>query len=130
MYDKTDSGAAFPIKKTQKMILSGPINDNGNDTQVAVIKSELPDGRSIFDLYQKVGTLFDNEAENPKAPAYTGPWNGRRIAAWTAEKDDGAGNTERYMSLKISDKRTEQASPEAKPTPIPAMEEPLDDIPF
>ncbi len=130
MYDKTDSGAAYPVKETQKMILGGPINDNGNETQVAVIKSQLPDGRSIFDLYQKVGTLFDNESENPKAPAWTGPWNGRRIAVWTAEKDDGAGNTERYMSLKISDKRTEQASPEAKPTPIPEKAEPLDDIPF
>jgi len=130
MYDNTDSGAAFPIKTTQKMILSGPINDNGNDTQVAVVKSELPDGRSIFDLYQKVGTLFDNETENPKAPAYTGPWNGRRIAAWTQEKDDGDGNTQRYMSLKISDKREQTAVNDA-PTPVPnQISEPVDDIPF
>lgn len=125
-YDETDSGAAFPPKDNTKLILTGPINDNGNDTRIAVVKSTLPDGRQIFDLFEKVGTLFDNEAENPKAPNYTGPWGNRRIAAWAKESDNG----QRYMSMKISDKRDQMAVSEA---PMPAnsqVSEPVDDIPF
>ena len=123
-YDDTDRGAAFPPRENQQMILSGPINDNGEDSRVAVVKSMLPDGRVIFDLYQKVGTLFDNESEKPNAPHFTGPWKGRRVAAWKAQKDDGS----KYMQLRLSDRMAKEqpAVHETEATPLPAD----DDIPF
>jgi uncharacterized protein (DUF736 family) len=105
------------------MILTGPINDNGDESRVAVVKSSLPDGRTIFDLYQKVGTLFDNESDKPNAPNFTGPWKSRRVAAWAQKKDDGS----KYMSLRISDKQAPTMTPVAETT---AVQIDSDDIPF
>lgn len=101
-YDKTDSGAVFPPRDNHKMILSGKANNDGDDAQMVVTMSILPDGRKIMDVYQKVGTLFPNEnkGENANAPDYTGPIGNRRIAAWKKTKDDLA-----YMSLSFSDKQ-------------------------
>jgi len=121
-YDDTDRGAAFPPRDNQSMILTGPINDNGDESRVAVVKSSLPDGRTIFDLYQKVGTLFDNESDKPNAPHFTGPWKGRRVAAWKQQKDDGS----KYMSMRISDKQPPTMTPIAETTAT----EIVDDIPF
>lgn len=121
-YDDTDRGAAFPPRDNQSMILTGPINDNGDESRVAVVKSSLPDGRTIFDLYQKVGTLFDNESDTPNAPHFTGPWKGRRVAAWKQQKDDGS----KYMSMRISDKQAPTMTPVAETTAT----EIVDDIPF
>lgn len=121
-YDDTDRGAAFPPRDNQSMILTGPINDNGDESRVAVVKSSLPDGRTIFDLYQKVGTLFDNESDKPNAPHFTGPWKGRRVAAWKQQKDDGS----KYMSMRISDKQAAPVTPVAETTAT----EIVDDIPF
>ena len=121
-YDDTDRGAAFPPRDNQSMILTGPINDNGDESRVAVVKSSLPDGRTIFDLYQKVGTLFDNESDKPNAPHFTGPWKGRRVAAWKQQKDDGS----KYMSMRISDKQAPTMTPVAETTAT----EIVDDIPF
>jgi uncharacterized protein (DUF736 family) len=122
-YDDTDRGAAFPPRDNQSMILTGPINDNGDESRVAVVKSSLPDGRTIFDLYQKVGTLFDNESDKPNAPNFTGPWKSRRVAAWAQKKDDGS----KYMSLRISDKQAPTMTPVAETT---AVQIDSDDIPF
>jgi uncharacterized protein (DUF736 family) len=122
-YDDTDRGAAFPPRDNQSMILTGPINDNGDESRVAVVKSSLPDGRTIFDLYQKVGTLFDNESDKPNAPHFTGPWKGRRVAAWKQQKEDGS----KYMSMRISDKQAPAMTPISETT---ATKIEADDIPF
>jgi uncharacterized protein (DUF736 family) len=122
-YDDTDRGAAFPPRDNQSMILTGPINDNGDESRVAVVKSSLPDGRTIFDLYQKVGTLFDNESDKPNAPHFTGPWKGRRVAAWKQQKEDGS----KYMSMRISDKQAPAMTPVSETT---ATKIEADDIPF
>lgn len=99
-YDNTDSGAVFPPRENHKMILQGKINNGGQESQVAITMSTLPDGRKIMDVYEKVGTLFQNEkGDNTNAPDYTGPIGNRRVAAWKKQKDDMA-----YMSLSISDK--------------------------
>lgn len=105
-YDNTDSGAAF-APKYSKMILEGPINDNGTDGRIAVVQSSTEDGTVIRDIYMKIGTLFPNEAAdessdkfNPKAPKYTGPFGNRRCSVWTAMTKNNAP----YMSFKIQDK--------------------------
>ena len=135
-YDNTDSGAAF-APKYSRMILEGPINDNGNDTRIAVVQSKTSKGEVIRDLYVKVGTLFPNEAAdegnekfNPKAPAYTGPFGDRRCSVWRdIDKNDNA-----YMSFKLQDKYN-GAAPAAAAAPAandtsPSPEELADAIPF
>jgi hypothetical protein len=100
-YDNTDSGAVFPPRDNHKMILTGKANNDGHETQMVITMSTLPDGRKIMDVYQKVGTLFQNEkGDNTNAPDYTGPIGNRRIAAWKKTKDNMS-----YMSLSFSDKK-------------------------
>lgn len=100
-YDNTDSGAVFPPRDNHKMILTGKANNDGKDSQMVITLSALPDGRRIMDIYEKVGTLFENDkGSNANAPDYTGPIGNRRVAAWKKTKDDMA-----YMSLSFSDKQ-------------------------
>lgn len=100
-YDNTDSGAVFPPRDNHKMILTGKANNDGRESQMVITLSTLPDGRRIMDIYEKVGTLFENDkGENANAPDYTGPVGNRRVAAWKKQKDDMA-----YMSLSFSDKK-------------------------
>ena len=100
-YDNTDSGAVFPPRDNHKMILTGKANNDGKESQMVITLSTLPDGRRIMDVYEKVGTLFENDkGDNTNAPDYTGPIGNRRVAAWKKTKDDMA-----YMSLSFSDKK-------------------------
>ena len=99
-YDNTDSGAVFPPRDNHKMILQGKANNNGNESQMIITMSTLPDGRKIMDVYEKTGTLFPNQKKtSDSAPDDTGPIGTRRIAAWKKTKDNLS-----YMSLSFSDK--------------------------
>jgi len=119
-YDNTDSGAVFPPRENHKMILTGKANNDGREVQVAITLSNLPDGRRIMDVYEKVGTLFENDkGDNTNAPDYTGPIGNRRVAAWKKKKDDMA-----YMSLSFSDKKQGSNNAETRSQPVD------DSIPF
>jgi len=119
-YDNTDSGAVFPPRENHKMILTGKANNDGREVQVAITLSNLPDGRRIMDVYEKVGTLFENDkGNNTNAPDYTGPIGNRRVAAWKKKKDDMA-----YMSLSFSDKKQGGSNAETRSQPVD------DSIPF
>ena len=117
-YDNTDKGAVFPPSNNAKLILQGKVNNNGSEEYTAMVMSETKDGKRIIDIYQKVGTLFENDkSDNDNAPDYTGPLSGRRVAAWKKSKDDM-----KYMSLSISDKK--------EGAPQQAAQKLNDDIPF
>lgn len=98
-YDNTDKGAAFKPFDTQRLILQGKINSNGNEMKTVLIKDQTRDGKNLIEVYEKVGVLFENDKKgNENAPDYTGPLNMRRIAAWKRVKD---GNP--YMTFSVSD---------------------------
>jgi hypothetical protein len=119
-YDNTDSGAVFPPRDNHRMILQGKANNNGNESQMIVTMSTLPDGRKIMDVYEKTGTLFPNQKKtSDSAPDYTGPIGTRRIAAWKKTKDNLS-----YMSLSFSDKMEGGNNVEQQAQPID------DDVPF
>ena len=119
-YDNTDSGAVFPPRDNHKMILQGKANNNGNESQMIVTMSTLPDGSKIMDVYEKTGTLFPNQKKtSDSAPDYTGPIGTRRIAAWKKTKDNLS-----YMSLSFSDKMEGGNNVEQQAQPID------DDVPF
>jgi hypothetical protein len=100
-YDNTDKGAAFKPFETQKLILQGKVNDNGNDRKVVLIKDQTKSGKQVIEVFEKVGTLFVNEKkEAENAPDYTGSLHQRRIAAWKRTKE---GNP--YMTFSVSDAR-------------------------
>lgn len=98
-YDNTDKGAAFKPFDTQRLILQGKINSNGNEMKTVLVKDQTRDGKTLIEVYEKVGVLFENDKKgNENAPDYTGPLNMRRIAAWKRVKD---GNP--YMTFSVSD---------------------------
>ena len=120
-YDDTNRGAAFTPFPTQSLILQGKINVDGTEKKVLLVKDTTKDGKSIVEMYEKIGVLFENDKKgNEKAPDYSGPLMGdlKRIAGWKKMKDDRP-----YMSFQISDKG--QGSTAAPETPLSDT-----DIPF
>lgn len=118
-YDNTDRGAAFAPFPTQALILQGKVNNAGEDMKVTLVKDQTRDGKTLIEVYQKVGVLFENDKKgNEAAPDYTGPLGEtKRLAAWKKMKDDKP-----YMTFNVSSKQQgQQPSSQAKP---------FDDIPF
>lgn len=121
-YDNTNRGAAFAPFETQKLILQGKIDDNRIERKVTLVKDQTRDGKTIIEVYEKIGTLFENDKKgNDAAPDYTGPFNDtRRLAAWRKMKDGKP-----YMTFNVSDKQGDSKK-------LPNVPDFLDDdkIPF
>ena len=127
-YDNTDKGAAFPPFETQRLILQGKINDNGKEMKTVLVADQTRDGKKLIEVYEKVGTLFENDKkDNEKAPDYTGPLGMmRRIAAWRRMKDDKP-----YMTFSVSDKQAQGQQQSTVGTMQPVGQAlPNDNIPF
>lgn len=122
-YDNTNRGAAFAPFETQKLILQGKIDDNRIERKITLVKDQTRDGKTIIEVYEKIGTLFENDKKgNDAAPDYTGPFNDiRRLAAWRKMKDGKP-----YMTFNVSDKQQQNASTE--PAPANFLDD--DKIPF
>jgi hypothetical protein len=120
-YDDTNRGAAFTPFPTQQMILQGRLNVEGADKKVMLVRDKTRDGKQIIEVYEKAGTLFDNDKkENGSAPDYSGPFgDSKRLAGWKKMKDGKP-----YMSFQVSDKMSGGA---AASTTDPLQG---DDIPF
>ena len=123
-YDNTNRGAAFAPFDTQKLILQGKIDDNRVERKVTLVKDQTRDGKTIIEVYEKIGTLFENDKKgNEAAPDYTGPFNDvRRLAAWRKMKDGKP-----YMTFNVSDKK-EGGSARPEPASVNMLDD--DSIPF
>ena len=116
-YDDTNRGALFPPRNkpdssepNTRVILTGEINDNGQKKRVAAVMVTTRDGKDIIDLYEKVGTLYqNNDKKTDKHPDYSGPFGNRRVSVWTKQAKETGLN---YMSLSLSDKRGEPTEPD------------------
>ena len=127
-YDNTDKGAAFPPFETQRLILQGKINDNGKEMKTVLVADQTRDGKKLIEVYEKVGTLFENDKKgNENAPDYTGPLGMmRRIAAWRRIKDNKP-----YMTFSVSDKQAQGQQQSTVGTMQPVGQAlPNDNIPF
>ena len=127
-YDNTNSAVAYNPRDNETLLSTGKVNNNGNEERIVILKSALPDGRVIRDVYEKVGTLFQNDKAGENMPLFSGPFKERRIAVWLKQNDQYGP----FLSGKIEDKY----DPNAVQSDIPA--EPTeqkkvlvdDDIPF
>ena len=125
-YDDNNRGAAFTPFPTQRMILQGKINIEGTDSKIVIVQDETKDGRSVMEVYQKLGVLFDNDKKgNENAPDYSGPIGdgNLRMAAWRKMKGDKP-----YLSMNVSPKQGGGAAPSTAQQPTPSL--PDDDIPW
>lgn len=105
-YDDTNRGAFFAPRDNNVLVGQGKLNNNGDEEYHVIVKATLPSGKVIREVYKKVGILFENESQNPKAPHLSGDYEDRRLAVWFATSQ--AGND--YMDAKISDKTANGSS--------------------
>ena len=114
------------------------VNSDGDEFRLVVIKASLPDGGTARDVYQKVGTMYENDKSlNEKSPDFSGPitlqgQDKRRIAAWKTVSKDG--NT-KFLSCRIGDSTPRQNDVTTNAQEIENNEvilggENPDDIPF
>ena len=52
-YDNTNSGAAFKPFDSQRMILQGKVNLEGNERKVVMVADQTRGGDNIIEVYQK-----------------------------------------------------------------------------
>ena len=110
-YDNTDRGSLFKPRADESLLVQGKLNSQGDEFRLVVVKASLPDGNTARDVYQKVGTMYENDkSTNEKSPDFSGPitlggQDKRRIAAWKTVSKDG--NT-KFLSCKIGDSTPRQ----------------------
>lgn len=109
-FDNSNSGALFPPRNkpnssepNTRVMLTGKINDNGEEKRVVALGVTAKNGEEYIDLYAKVGTLYkNNDKKKESSPDYSGPFGDRRVSVWTKEaKETGM----KFMSCSVSDKR-------------------------
>ena len=105
-YDNTDRGSLFKPRADESLLVQGPLNNEGSEYRVVIIKNTLPDGGVARDVYIKMGTLYQNDKSlNADLPDFSGPvtmpdGDKRRIACWKTLSKDG--NT-KFLSARIGD---------------------------
>jgi len=130
-FDNNNRGAAFKPFEQQQMILQGKINTNGQDANVVLVKTSTKAGKTLIEVYEKRGVLFENDkADNPSKPDYTGPWmedtpTPMRLAAWRKDKDGKP-----YMSFELSAKQAAAGTNFDKIKSVPDLTLKEDEIPF
>lgn len=130
-FDNNNRGAAFKPFDQQQMILQGKINTNGQDANVVLVKTSTKAGKTIIEVYEKRGVLFENDKQgNEGRPDYTGPWmedapTPMRLAAWRKSKDGKP-----YMSFEVSEKKGAAPIDFDKTKSVPDLSLQDDDIPF
>ena len=137
-YDNTDRGSLFKPRADESLLVQGKLNSDGDEFRLVVVKASLPDGGTARDVYQKVGTMYENDKSlNEKSPDFSGPitlggQDKRRIAAWETVSKDG--NT-KFLSCRIGDSTPRQDDVTTTAQEIESNEvilggENPDDIPF
>ena len=111
--------------------MQGKINTNGQDANVVLVKTSTKAGKTIIEVYEKRGVLFENDKQgNEGRPDYTGPWledapTPMRLAAWRKSKDGKP-----YMSFEVSEKKGAAPIDFDKTKSVPDLSLQDDDIPF
>ena len=67
-YDNTNSGAVFPANN-QKLIRQGTLNVEGKDENVAIVQTTTKTGKTVFEVYQKIGAVFINDRKRDEKDA-------------------------------------------------------------
>ena len=84
-YDNTNRGAAHAPFESQNLLLTGKLDKDGNNKQVAIIQDKDQQGRDVLVVFERVGVMYGNEdaTDDNKQPHYSGPIDdNHRIAGW------------------------------------------------
>jgi|TARA_R100000081_G_scaffold26962_1_gene11944 hypothetical protein len=110
-YDNTNSASGFDPFGQQEFLLQGKMNLEGNERNFVIIKNVTKGGKTVLEVYQKLGVMFQNDgAEN--APDWKGPIDDYAtnkdmvLSGWKRESkgDENGENKKRFLSIKITEK--------------------------
>ena len=126
-YDNTNSGALFGTAN-QRLVRAGTVDADGVEERLAIILTETKSGKTVFEVYQKVGAIFTNDKNSENSPDVSGTIliNGDeyQMAGWKRESQRGVP----YTSVALTPKQQEPEHREPdQPEPQGALD---DDIPF
>tara|TARA_Y100001973_G_scaffold104200_1_gene173408 strand:- start:2347 stop:2757 length:411 start_codon:yes stop_codon:yes gene_type:complete len=134
-YDNTNRGVARAPFESQNLLLTGKLDKDGDNKQIAIIQDTDKEGRDVLVIYERVGVMYGNKDADDakKQPHYSGPIDdNHRIAGWRETDNSG----KKYLSLRRSEKYKPQAVDDVSRETtdgmksIPASEFVKNDIPF
>ena len=123
VYDDTNTAVVYNPRESEQLLSTGKVNIDGEETRILILKTTLPDGTVIRDVYTKDGTLFQNEDNGNNNPLFSGPFKHLRLAFWL-KKNERYGN---FLSGVVEPQRdapNKQEPPEQNKAVVD------DDIPF
>lgn len=123
VYDDTNTAVVYKPRESEQLLSTGKVNIDGEETRILILKTTLPDGTVIRDVYTKDGTLSQNEDNGNNNPLFSGPFKHLRLAFWL-KKNERYGN---FLSGVVEPQRdapNKQEPPEQNKAVVD------DDIPF
>ena len=109
-YENTNRGALFPAEN-QKIIRSGPMNINGSDHQCSIVQVSTKNGKTFFEVYQKIGVVFINDNkkdENDADMNGTIETKSGEMKIWGRKKKSKNGHD--YTSISLSESRKQYSN--------------------
>ena len=113
-YDDTNRGALFPAEN-QELVRSGPVNIAGADQHCAIVQTITKNGKTVFEVYQKIGAVFPNDKKrNDDDYDMSGKVDlpsGQKMMIWGRKRQSKNGNHYTAISLsepKVNDSYTVQ----------------------
>ena len=113
-YDDTNRGALFPAEN-QQLVRSGPINIAGTNQFCAIVQTKTKNGKTVFEVYQKIGAVFPNSKKRNDDDYYMSGKvdlpSGNQLIVWGRKKKSKNGNDYTAISLsepKVEDRYTKQ----------------------
>jgi len=132
-YDNTNSGALFNAEN-QKLLRSGPVNINGNDEYMAIVQSKTRSGKTIFEVFQKVGVVFPNEKRDENDADMSGNISnlkdGLEMKIWGRKRESKNGNPFTSISLAEATNKSPYPANSDAVGQIPTNSIPDEEIPF
>ena len=123
VYDDTNTAVVYKPRESEQLLSTGRVNIDGEETKILILKTTLPDGTVIRDVYTKDGTLFENEDNGNNNPLFSGPFKHLRLAFWLKKN-------EKYGSFLSGVVEPPRDAPKKQEPPAESKAVVDDDIPF
>ena len=72
-YDNTNKIALFEPRGKENVTKAGRININGVELKSVIVDAVTAKGKTVSEVYVKIGAIFPTKSDNEKAPHYSGP---------------------------------------------------------
>jgi len=69
-YDNTNKIALFEPRGQESVTRAGRINVNGVELKSVVVDAVTAKGKTVSEVYVKIGAIFPTKSDNEKAPPY------------------------------------------------------------